>query len=335
MDREGPQIERKVAGTLAGVSHSLNGLIQANKKIGKMLEAPAADVQKVEVEVGENGFAAAVAGLAPTAVAEFVFTLALLLFLLASGDMVFEKLVHAMPTLHDKKRAVQIARDIERRLSHYLSTIAFINVGLGTAVGLAMWAIGLPRPLVFGVMAFLFNFVPYLGPLAGIGVVAAVALASFDWPGWALIAAGLYLAIAIVEGQAVTPYFVGRRLRLNTVVVFVAVSFWAWLWSAIGMMVAVPLLIAVRTFCEHIPGLEAVGDFLSERHAESGAKRADPVPSLSTRRTLRTCCRLPNSGTAVGGFRHPSRQVSPFKPAIPARRVLLLARRKHHATTQV
>ena len=280
-----PQIERKVAGTLGGLSRSFNGILEADKKLGKMLEAPAEDVQKVEVQ--GNGLATAIAGLAPTAVTEFVFTLVLLLFLLASGDMFYEKLVHAMPTLREKKRAVQIAHDIERRLSHYLSTIALINVGLGAAVGLAMWAVGLPNPLLFGVMAFLFNFVPYLGALAGICIVAAAALASLHWPGWSLVAAGLYLGIATIEGQLVTPYFVGRRLRLNTVVVFVAVSFWAWLWSAVGMMVAVPLLIAIQTFCEHVPHLAALGDFLSERHAEDGLALRDEGKVRPPRAELR------------------------------------------------
>lgn len=261
-----PQIESKVSDTLGSLSHSLNGLFQANAKLEKLLHSDSPTVQ--EVELKGNGIASSVAWLAPGMLTQFVFTLVLLLFLLASGDMFYEKLVHVMPTFADKRRAVRIARDIERKLSRYLLTITLINAGLGCAVALAMWLIGLPSAFVFGVVAFVFNFVPYLGPLAGICVVMAVGLVAFNSIGWPLAAGGAYLALATIEGQIVTPYLVGRRLQLNTVVVFIAVSFWAWLWSAIGMIVAVPLLVAMRTFCDHIPSLAGFGNFLSERHAE-------------------------------------------------------------------
>ena len=83
-----------------------------------------------------------------------------------------------------------------------------------------------------------------------------------------MIAGGTYVLINSIEGQLVTPYFVGRSLRLNTVVVFLAVSFWAWLWSIVGMVVALPLLVAIKTICDHVDGLGNVSTFLSERHAE-------------------------------------------------------------------
>jgi predicted PurR-regulated permease PerM len=135
-------------------------------------------------------------------------------------------------------------------------------------VGVAFWAMEMPSPFVFGVIAFLFNFVPYLGALAGIAVAMAVALVSFDWLGWPLLVGGAYLALTSIEGQFITPYFVGRNLRLNTVVVFLAVSFWAWLWSAIGMVVAVPLLTTLRTIAAHVDGMGGLADFLGERHSE-------------------------------------------------------------------
>lgn len=261
-----PEIEGKVADTLGSFSHTFHGLFEANEKLNKLFHTASPSVQQVEVQ--SEGFASTIFWFAPGAVTQFVFTLILLLFLLASGDMFYEKLVHVMPTFRDKKRAMKIAKDIERKLSRYLLTITIINAGLGAAVATAMWLIGMPNAFVFGVIAFIFNFVPYLGALAGICITLVVGLVSFSWFGWALAAGACYLGLATVEGQIVTPYFVGRSLKLNTVVVFIAVSFWAWLWSAIGMIVAVPLLVALRTFCEHIPALAGYGDFLSERHAE-------------------------------------------------------------------
>ena len=221
------------------------------------------------VVVEERGAAMTLAMTAPTVLAQILLTLVLLFFLLASGDMFYEKIVHVVPRFSDKRRAVRIAYDIERRLSRYLLTIAIINAGLGCAVGLAMWAIGMPTPLLFGVIGFVFNFVPYVGAVAGVVIVTAVAIVSLDTVGLALLAGALYFGCTAVEGQFVTPYFVGRALRLNVVVVFISVTLWAWLWSVVGMLVATPVLVAIRTLCEHIPSLEPLGDFLSERGQEA------------------------------------------------------------------
>ena len=226
-----------------------------------------ADVQEVVVQ--EESSLGRLASSAPDVVIQTVMVLVLLFFILASGDMFYEKIVHVMPTSGDKRRAMRIARDIERKLSQYLFTISVINAGLGAAIGLAMWALDMPSPLLFGLLGCLLNYVPYVGAIGGMVVTLAVGLLTFDSPAASLVPAATYYLLTAIEGQFVTPYFVGRNLRLNTVVVFIAVAFWAWLWSIVGMLVAVPLLVTVRTFCEHIPQLEPLGDFLSARGAEA------------------------------------------------------------------
>lgn len=263
---DAPQIEQRIEGRLNEITGPFSELFEAKKKLDSMTNPESSEVQQVETQ--DDNLSQKLATLIPTLMTQFLFTLVLLLFLLASGDMFYEKLVHVMPTLRDKKRAVRITQDIERKLSRYLFTITVINAGLGVVVAIAMWALGMPSPLIFGITAFLFNFIPYLGALAGIVIAALVAIVSFDWIGWTPIVAGTYFFLTTLEGQFITPYFVGRSLRLNTVVVFLTISFWAWLWSVVGMIVAVPLLVAVRTLSEHIDGLESLGHFLSERHAE-------------------------------------------------------------------
>ena len=112
---------------------------------------------------------------------------------------------------------------------------------------------------------------PYLGAIAGVAISVAVALVSLDTVGAALVVGAVYFALTSIEGQFVTPYFVGRSLRLNVVVVFLSVTLWAWMWSVVGMLVATPVLVAIRTLCEHIPALEPLGDFLSGRGEERDA----------------------------------------------------------------
>lgn len=267
--KEAPTIGYKIEQKLRGANQSAKEVIDAGKQIEQIasLENETEQVQKVSPR--EPGVLVKLATSVPEILAQMVFTLVLLFFLLASGDMFYEKLVHIMPTFKDKRNAVRISYDIERKLSNYLFTITLINAVLGIAVGVSMWWLGMPNAILFGVLAFAFNFVPYLGAIVGVVIAALVGLLTFDHTVAALLPALAYLILTLFEGQLATPYFVGRRLEMNPVVIFLSVALWAWLWSIVGMLVAVPLLVAVRTFCEHIPSLQAFGTFLSARGSEN------------------------------------------------------------------
>ena len=274
-----PEYLRDAEEKLRSVSETVEKVTQ----VGEQVEAAAAqeraeDIQTVEVR--EPGFAAQVAGVAPIILAQTVLTLALLFFILASGDMFYEKIVHSIGRFKDKRRAVKIIRDIETKLSRYFFTITVINAGLGVAVGVAMWALGMPHPYLFGLFAFVFNFVPYIGAILGVLIATVIGIVTYDSVGQAVVAGAVYMALTSFEGQFVTPYAVGRSLKLNTVVVFVAVAFWGWMWSVIGMIVAMPILIALRAFSEHIPKLYSFGDFLSARHEEINTAKDQAAEQL-------------------------------------------------------
>ena len=216
-----------------------------------------------QVVVQQPGILSQVAGSALSIVTTTVIVIILTLFLLASGDHFSEQIVKSFGTLTDKKRALRTVRDIEGEISRYLLTITVINTGLGVAVAAAMWLLGMPNPLLFGVMAALLNFLPYVGSLIGIGIVAMVALVTFPTIGAALLPPLAYFACTAVEGQFVTPTVVGRRLRINTVAVFIAVAFWSFLWSIPGALMAVPILVFLKVLCDNVEGLQGLGRFLS------------------------------------------------------------------------
>jgi predicted PurR-regulated permease PerM len=195
--------------------------------------------------------------------ASIAFSLIFLFFLLASGDLFYQKLIKSMATLSDKKRALHIAHDIERELSRYLFTITMINIGLGVAVGSALWWVGMPTPVIFGALATLLNFIPYIGSLLGIALVGVIALAEFGELTAALAPVLLYLACTTLEGQFITPMIVGRRLEMNAAAVFLSVAFWGWIWGVVGMFLAVPVMVTIKVFASYIQPLEAFGDFLS------------------------------------------------------------------------
>ena len=199
----------------------------------------------------------------PEFVASAVLSLILLYFLLVYDQTFIAKLVKLLPTLSDKKAAVGIAHDIESHISRYLFTITAINVGLGLAVGSAVGLLGLPNPVMWGVMVALLNFVPYLGALTGIICMTIGATLSFDSLGYALIFPAAYLSLGVLEGSFITPWIMGRSLVLNPVIILLSLTFWGWMWGIVGIILAVPILAAFKILCAHIKPMEPLAEFLS------------------------------------------------------------------------
>jgi predicted PurR-regulated permease PerM len=188
----------------------------------------------------------------------------LLFFLLASGDMFLRKLVTVLPRFENKKLAVEISRQIEHDISRYLLTVTLINAAFGSAVGLSMYFIGLPNALLWGVMAGLLHFIPFLGAIVGISIVTLVALVTMDQLTSILLVPSAYLGLNLLEEYLVFPFLIGRRLLLNPVVIFIWLIFWGWLWGIPGALMAVPLLAIFKIVCDHIEPLAAVAEFLGD-----------------------------------------------------------------------
>lgn len=191
-----------------------------------------------------------------------VLVVVLLYFLLASGDLFLTKLVHVLPTLSDKKKAVQIAREIESNISKYLFTIASINAAIGILSGLLFWGFGLPNPALWGAIAGLLNFIPTVGALSVAILITLISLATFPSLTHAALAPIAFLTLTMAMGTFVSPLIMGRRLTLNPVMIFLGLSFWGWLWGIPGALLAVPMLAMFKIFCDHIEPLAPVGEFL-------------------------------------------------------------------------
>jgi predicted PurR-regulated permease PerM len=263
----------------AWVQKAPEGVRRAERRI-RELQAPVREVRKAaeeveerveemaggddvrEVQVQGRSLSGALLSQTQSFLAGGVVMLILLYFLLASGDLFLRKLVKVLPRLKDKKAAIEIARATEHHISAYLSTVTLINIGLGVVVGVAMSLVGMPNPVLWGVTAGVLNFVPYLGPIVMLGVLAIVSLLTFEDLARAAVAPLVYFGINMVEGYFVTPALLGRRLILNPVVIFLALIFWGWMWGIAGALLAVPLLAILKIFCDHIEPLAPIGEFL-------------------------------------------------------------------------
>jgi predicted PurR-regulated permease PerM len=262
---------------LAGAPAGLHQATQRLRDLGRPLERlnrTAHQVQEVtselhdtttrEVAVKGPPLSAKVLDGAQALGASALQVLILLYFLLASGDLFLQKLIKLLPQLSDKKTAVAIARETETAISRYLITVALINLTVGVAVAVVLHAVGLPNPLLWGTLAGLAEFIPYVGATVMVALLSLAGLATFDHLGHALLVPGVYLAVNFLQANILSPLLHGRRLALNPVAIFLGLLLCWWLWGVLGAFLAIPLLATVKIFCDHLERLAPVGEFLAK-----------------------------------------------------------------------
>jgi predicted PurR-regulated permease PerM len=210
--------------------------------------------------------------------ADIVTIVILTLFLLSGGPPMLARMAASLGSDLQAVHALRVIDAIRTELGRYYGTITLINIGLGAATTVAMLLLGVPNPYLWGAVAAVLNFIPYVGSATTLLLLAVVALVSFDDLGHVFGAVGSYLALATIEGQVVQPLLVGRRLDLNPILVFLAVWFGGWFWGVAGIVVAVPTLVALKVAATHSKHAGAVVAFLSP----SGSKALESLQGRVT-----------------------------------------------------
>jgi len=188
----------------------------------------------------------------------------ILFFLLIAGDKFLRRLVELLPTFRQKRQAIDISQQIENDISAYLVTVTIMNIAVGVMVGIAMYFVGMSDPLLWAVLALVLNYVPILGPLAGIGIFLLAGFLNFENPWLASLPAALYLFIHVIEGEIVTPLLLAKRFTLNPVAVILSLVFWYWMWGVPGAILAVPMLAITKILCDRVESLQPLGHMLED-----------------------------------------------------------------------
>jgi len=228
-----------------------------------VLDAPLAALQQLETTFfGDNGalkvnapgpnVVLPVVAFVTPAAGELVLFFTTLLFFLVGQIELRNQAVALFGSKDSKLRFLKIVRDIERNLADYYTVVTIVNAGIAVVVSLGAWLIGFPNPLVFGLLAGLFNYVPYIGPAVMVVVLFGVGLVTFPSLAHALIAPLGLIALTTLEGHLLTPTLVGRRLTLNPLVLFLALAFWTWMWGPMGALLATPLSIIGFVVVNHL-----------------------------------------------------------------------------------
>ncbi len=261
-----PRISFELRSKLRGVMESVAAVQDASKQVEELAKGD--DDNTTTVVMQQPGLLTTAVGNMASFATSLAVGLILALFLLSAGNLFYVKIVESFPRFGDKRRALTVIFEIERRMSRYLVAITGINLLLGLAIAIAMSVIGVPYPFVWGVLAFCLNFLPFLGGIIGTLGVAAVAIVHFDNLYYAMLAPLAYQTLTSLEGQFLTPMLLGARLQLNVVAVFLTVIFWTWLWGIPGALMAVPILVLMKVVCDNVPDLAVFGNFLSGRAIE-------------------------------------------------------------------
>jgi predicted PurR-regulated permease PerM len=259
-----PASLKKVEGRIQGVMSSAQKITRAAETVEHLADG---EDETARVELKKPGVINSVWSQTKRFFLLALEVFVLLYFFLAAGDVFALKLIQVLPRLQDKKKAVEIMNQVEQGISQYLVSMTLVNLFEGVMIGVGLAFLGMPNPVLWGVLAFAANYIPYLGALVAGGIVTVVALMSFDSVARALIAPAIYFGMNFAD-NFVSPYVMGRRLVLNPVVVFLAVMFWGWIWGIPGVLLAVPITMTLKIVCDHIPVLAPFAEFVTAARSD-------------------------------------------------------------------
>jgi predicted PurR-regulated permease PerM len=192
----------------------------------------------------------------------FFTTVLFLFFLLGSGDIFLHRFVEILPHFSSKRQVVEITQQIQHDISAYLVTITIMNATVGAVMALVVWLSGVGEPVLWGTVAFLLNYVPILGTALGVLLFLLAGLSTNDALWLALLPAGVYVGLHLIEGETLTPMLLAKRFTLNPVLVIISLVFWYWMWGIPGAILSVPMLATAKIICDRVRPLAAFGHFL-------------------------------------------------------------------------
>ncbi len=242
-----PLIWEKLQTQLASLKEPLQSIGEFQAQIASALGMEGA----MAVTVEDGSTVTGVAMLAPAVLAQIAIFLASLYFFVATREHIRISVLSMCVTRRMRWRTAHVFRDVEAKVSRFLLSVTMINLCVGTAVALAMWAIGMPSPLLWGAMAAVLNYIPYVGQAIMVTVLVAVGLGTQTTLPAILLPVACYAGINFVEGQIFTPHFIGRTLTLNPFIIFLSITFWIWAWGPVGGLVAVPTLLIAQSIIAH------------------------------------------------------------------------------------
>jgi predicted PurR-regulated permease PerM len=266
---------RMIPANIGRIKDTLAPLLEVYSDLEKFLNniieefGPAAEAPRTVAIETPNSALDIVATSAPFAVIQMFFAILVVFFFLSGWTRMRKRTITTRSSFDGAMTTARAIQQMVDATSTYLGTITMVNVAMGAGVALILYFIGMPTPLMWGGIVAVLNYIPYLGPIASVLLLAFGGLMAFPDPWMAFLPALSFAAIHVIEANAITPMLVGRRLTINPLLILVALSFWAWVWGTTGALLAVPLLIIMKTVLD-AAGKPDIAGFLFEEGTLTG-----------------------------------------------------------------
>lgn len=188
----------------------------------------------------------------PSVVLELLLTFLMAFFMIEARVRMRHRLLLQHASFGTSVKAAKVMRDVQDRVAAYISTVTVINTGVGVIVATGAWLMGMDAPIMWGGLAALLNFLPYIGPLAMVAILTLFGLGTADTLFWGLLPAGIFLALHAIESNIVTPAILGARFTMNPVLILIALSYFSWIWGVAGALLSVPILLTLTAVADHL-----------------------------------------------------------------------------------
>ncbi len=268
-----PNVVSQAKEKLIGMQEAVDKVQDVSEQVNELTELGGVGEQDVVVVEGPRLGDSLVAS-ARTIIVQIIFATVLTYFFLAARIDIRRKLLLLRSNIRGMMQTSRMIRAVEQKVGAYMLTMLVINLGLGGAVTLAMWAIGMSNPYVWGGLAAILNFIPYLGPILLTGLLALSGIVQFETVAGMAAPALIYISLNFIESNFVTPTLIGVRLTISPLAVILNISFWTWIWGPAGAVISIPVLVIFKTVCDHSNTLRPlgllIGDAETFRPAKSG-----------------------------------------------------------------
>ncbi|MBB3034834.1 AI-2E family transporter [Alteriqipengyuania lutimaris] len=255
-----PDLIDQIGGRYQEMQAEFAWLANANDRLAELVGQSGAN----EVVLASPSVFQQVAISAPVLLLEVMLTFLMAFFMIEARGRVRRNILFGRTSFGTSVKAARVLREVQDRVAAYILTVAWINLGVGMVVALGAWALGLPAPIMWGGLATLLNFIPYVGPLALTALLTLFGLGTADTVFLGLIPPIAYVTLHAFEANAITPAILGRRFTMNPVMILLAFSYFTWIWGAIGALLSVPLLLMLTAFFDHVGRPNLLGFIFGE-----------------------------------------------------------------------
>jgi predicted PurR-regulated permease PerM len=266
---------RRIPANIGRIHETLAPLLEVYSDLEKFLNeiveefGPASEAPRTVAIETPNSMLDIIATSAPFALIQMFFAILVIFFFLSGWTSMRKRTITTRASFDGAMTTARAIQQVVDATSTYLGTITMVNIGIGVVVAIVLHFLEMPTPLMWGGIVAVLNYIPYLGPIASVLLLAFGGLLEFTDPWYALLPALSFALIHLVEANLVTPTLVGRRLTINPLLILVALSFWAWVWGTTGALLAVPLLIIMKTVLD-AAGKPDIAGFLFEEGTLTG-----------------------------------------------------------------